>query len=1811
MNYSGVKIRRLLVMVVAVLFAVAATAQQLNPKLPLPGEAPTGSPVEKHGHLAIDGNKIVSEHGHDVQLRGMSFFLGNAVDGRPFYNDDVVGWMVHDWKVDVLRVPVAVANEQRGGGSEGYLDGDETRQWAQLKTVVEGAIRRGIYVIVDWHTHIATSTNFNGRNIRDGAVQFFTRVAQEWGQYPNIIYEIYNEPCNSGTYCLDENWNAIVSYSNTVISAIRVQGSNNVVIVGTLGFSSLQNPEEINSHPVSGNNVAYSLHFYNNDFHWNNYRNRVLALLNHSAPKAVFVSEFGTSNADGTGALNIDRTNTWLAFLDNDEISWVNWSITNKNERSAILKSTVSNSTGGWIASGDHLDPSGDLSVSGEYIRNKLRDSGSGITNTTYTINITAGEGGSVIKSPDKPEYDYNESVTLTAVPDLGYEFSNWSGDLTGEGTGIYEVTVKGINLDIGAVFIVSENSDGPDYEWYAGKSSPYTITKASELAGLAEIVNGTADEIARDNFNGKIINLSNNIDLSDYENWTPIGTNFPFNGTFDGQNKTISNLTINRSGSDMYQGLFGRISSSAGPVQNLGLENVDIAGGSYVGGVAGVGRNINNCWVTGTVRGTNYVGGVAGSLSSENFNVSNNYSAVTVSGNNHVGGIVGGIAQNGGYYSSDNVLNNNYSTGTVSGTDYVGGLVGSWSLGVGDMGGLGSSSKGLLSNSYSTGSVSGADYVGGLAGRIFGQHGYDGNSVSVEIEVAVCAALNKEVIGTGTNVGRVVGAIQQSSSSFSCEYGNSWECTNGTFTLSNNIAFDGMTVKIGAADKTLDKGANKSDGADIAVEEIKADPTIGGRFALPDWTTAVGKLPGLFGNAVDMPEHLSDEDESGYAWYVGKSSPYIITTADELAEFAQIVNGTASGIARDDFDGKTVRLGNDIMLNDTTDWKSWDLYNASAKSWIPIGSVISDTCTITCTIYDVARAFKGTFDGMDYTISGIYINGFNNQAYSYGLFGFVSGGTVKNVGILASWVSGSQFVGGVVGYIFDGGTVANSYFVGTVGIISYSNQGYAGGVAGAAEGIVTNSYSIGTVTVLDSPCYYCRIGGVVGSLETGTVANSYFAGMVSYLGNFSSFNSFLGGVVGFVNTGNVVNSYSTGTITTDSGYYIGGVAGVCADCTIANSYSTVTINAYGVISNFNIGGVVASIGMNSSIVNSYWNVEANHNPSNVSGTGMTTANMKSSDFVESLNNGISLLPNDLGVTYLYWEIIPTENEGYPIHGDHEPQKNNAATPTITIQPSSSTVTIGAVHAISVSASTSDEGALTYQWYSNTTAGSAGGTIIDGATSASYSVPTSTAGTYYYYVIVTNTNGSVNGVTTAHNTSGAVTITVNEPVITVNAETPAITEQPSSGAVTADSDYSISVLASVSDDGTLTYQWYSNTTASNSGGTIIDGATSASYSVPTSTIGTYYYYVVVTNTNNSVNGAAAAVITSGVVTVTVNDPVVIVNAQTPSVSTQTSGDAVIAGANYTISASASVTDGGTLTYQWYSSATDSNAGGTLIDGATAPFYSFPASAVGTFYYYVVITNTIIDNEDGGVKTVSTVSQAVPVVVESAPVIPVGFSGLKFITPASPDDSLIAGQSSFYSVQVMVLNSSGNAFTDRAVTVRLSADLSGAIVTKNITTDASTGIAEFGLIQASAVVGDTIRFTASAGGIITTASLRIISPPTHVTVSNVQASGFTAGPNPVAKSVGEVNFFHAGTPLTGAHGTLTIFDAQGNVVNRINIDESRLSKTSVFGMSRRNIGSWDLRDAKGRPVAAGTYLVRGTLTTPNGKKERISIILGVR
>lgn len=277
----------------------------------------------------------------------------------------------------------------------------------------------------------------------------------------------------------------------------------------------------------------------------------------------------------------------------------------------------------------------------------------------------------------------------------------------------------------------------------------------------------------------------------------------------------------------------------------------------------------------------------------------------------------------------------------------------------------------------------------------------------------------------------------------------------------------------------------------------------------------------------------------------------------------------------------------------------------------------------------------------------------------------------------------------------------------------------------------------------------------------------------------------------------------------------------------------------------------------------------------------------------------------------------------------------------ITQQPSTTAQTVcQGADTSSLSVAATGTGTLTYQWYSNTTNTTAqeGRTAIAGATSASFTPPTGTAGTLYYHVIVTGCN--------------AVASTTSP--VTVNAST-AISAQPIASQTVCENS-TIDPLRVTATGTELKYQWYRNTANKNTGGTAIGAATTAVYTPPATAPGTLYYYVVVTGTCGAV--------TSTVSTVSVNKATAITTQPVGAQSVCQNAVPV----NLTVAASGS----GSLTYQWFSNNANSNSGGTAISGATAASYQPETTALGTRYYYVEV------------KGCNTVSSAVSSITVASP-----------------------------------------------------------------------------------------------------------------------------------------------------------------------------------------------------------------------------------
>ncbi len=219
-----------------------------------------------------------------------------------------------------------------------------------------------------------------------------------------------------------------------------------------------------------------------------------------------------------------------------------------------------------------------------------------------------------------------------------------------------------------------------------------------------------------------------------------------------------------------------------------------------------------------------------------------------------------------------------------------------------------------------------------------------------------------------------------------------------------------------------------------------------------------------------------------------------------------------------------------------------------------------------------------------------------------------------------------------------------------------------------------------------------------------------------------------------------------------------------------------------------------------------------------------------------------------------------------------------AATPVITSQPATSiSLSTGSTLSLSVTATASDGGTLSYQWFIVSSAVTTGGSLL--SNSSTYSVQANSIGTYYYYCKVTNTK---NGATASAVTT-SIKVEVTKPSGSGGnggsgggggtvATTPFITKQPvGSDSINPGDKFSMSIEANSTDGGIISYQWYVNTSPTSVGGTPIAGATGPEYSPPTDKEGTLYYYCVVTNTNGSATSGPTATAVSNICTVIVGD----------------------------------------------------------------------------------------------------------------------------------------------------------------------------------------------------------------------------------------------------------------------------------------------------------------------------------------------------
>ena len=763
--------------------------------------------------------------------------------------------------------------------------------------------------------------------------------------------------------------------------------------------------------------------------------------------------------------------------------------------------------------------------------------------------------------------YQFYQSVWITGLNDsypynngeevsLAYELKTNSGKLTKDtdytvtlspnapaAAGDYTISFTAKEGNSGGyagtttrTFSVMEGEDLDGYVFKTegeGESKVYLINDERDLERLAAYVNSGHDALGK--------TFKQNADITLTAAHTSIGRYFEgtykyFKGTYDGNNKTISNLTVNAPNSN-YQGLFGYTSKAV--IKNVTLANCNITGKQYTGGIVGYASTstaIENCHVRGNISATESDasghGGIAGSATSTSITNCTVTGTISTSvSNDNYGGIVGAANYDVVITSCENAANisgDGQNHGGIVGRDY--------------------NRSNKFKYCLNTGVVNGNQYVGAIAGqndspRDF-DHCYYSNQSTIKAFGTSSGSNNYTgygevayVVTLGENISKIEFAEQTvitSVLSGKKYYAKgdwtltltpnqtdvtfvSYACEGGT--LSDLTTADG-THKLTITDKdvTISALVSNNDATDVNGVTIAAIPDMRWRgnnvsVVVPTITVTNGETPLVLGT--DYLVECSNNTAIGEATITIKginnykgtttktfnivdftlqdasaansaSNPYLITTAEDLEALASIVN-TGS------------RLGG--YYKQTADITLSDEHTAIGNS--------SNT------------PFKGIYDGDNKVIKGLLIN--QAEGTYQGLFGRAKNATITNVIIENCDITAKDYVGGICGHASET-TISNCKVSGAIKTADGVDGMYHGGIAGSIYDKPISS-CVNTASVKGNNSKSQYYGGIVGEVSWTNITDCFNAGIVEG-------TLYVGSIVGSNGASRLNNNYHTTTTT-------------------------------------------------------------------------------------------------------------------------------------------------------------------------------------------------------------------------------------------------------------------------------------------------------------------------------------------------------------------------------------------------------------------------------------------------------------------------------------------------------------------------------------------------------------------------------------------------------------------------------------------------------------------------------------------------------
>ncbi len=368
-----------------------------------------------NGKLQVVGSNLCDEGGNPVQLKGIST---HGIAWYPEYINEECVAELKSWGANVLRLAMYTAED--GGYCTG---GDKETLKDLVRSGVEYATAADMYVIVDWHIlSEGTPLEYEAE-----AESFFSEMSAEFAKNNNVIYEICNEPNTA-------SWAEIKSYAEDIIPIIRAQDSDAVIVVGTPTWS--QDVDAAAADPIEGyENIMYTLHFYAAT-HKDDLCNKMVAATEAGLP--IFVTEYGICDASGNGSIDTSSANEWVSVMDEYGISYVAWNLSNKDESSAIIDSSVQKTSGFTYE---------DLSEEGKWVYDMLggktsEETASGSENESSSKAAYTTSSGLAVDMQLRESWQGDDGTyylyDLTVKNDTKNDMSEWSFEISFEGDARY-----------------------------------------------------------------------------------------------------------------------------------------------------------------------------------------------------------------------------------------------------------------------------------------------------------------------------------------------------------------------------------------------------------------------------------------------------------------------------------------------------------------------------------------------------------------------------------------------------------------------------------------------------------------------------------------------------------------------------------------------------------------------------------------------------------------------------------------------------------------------------------------------------------------------------------------------------------------------------------------------------------------------------------------------------------------------------------------------------------------------------------------------------------------------------------------------------------------------------------------------------------------------------------------------------------------------------------------------------------------------------------------------------------------------------